>query len=288
MIEGQPPPRPEDTPIFWRRIIDPDYFRVMRIPLIRGREFTLQDSGSPLVAIINETMARRFWPNADPLGKRFGLGSYWLTVVGIVGDVKFTSLTKDPEPEYYEPYRQASIPDMILTLRTASDPLRLAPALREAVLETDPAQPISRVTPMAQYFSDAVATPRLSASLLAAFGTTALLLAAVGIYGVISFSVARRTREIGVRMALGAAGRDVVWMVVAQAVALAFLGVGVGIGATLALTGVMKGLLFGVTATDPLSYLAVSVLLISIAALAAYVPARRAARINPSVALRYE
>src|SRR2546423_3727581 len=132
MIEGQPAPRPEDAPIFWRRVIDPDYFRVMKIRLVRGREFTSQDAGSPRIAIINETMARRFWPTTDPLGKRFGTGQSWLTVVGIVGDVKFTSLTKDAELEFYELYRQASIADMILIVRTV-DPQRLAPALRPDV-----------------------------------------------------------------------------------------------------------------------------------------------------------
>jgi putative ABC transport system permease protein len=286
LIEGQPPPRPEDTPVFWRRIIDPNYFRLVRIPFIRGREFSLQDAGTPRVAIINETMARRYWLNTDPLGKRFGPGQYWLTVVGIVGDVKFTSLTKAAEPEFYEPYRQAPVPDMILTVRTLSDPQRLAPALREAVLETDPTQSISRIIPMAQYVSNAVGTPRLSALLLAAFGTTALLLAAVGIYGVISFSVTRRTREIGVRIALGAAGRDVMRTVVGQAVALASVGIAIGIGSALALNTIMQRMLFGVTATEPSAYLAVSALLITIAALAAYVPARRATRIDPSVALR--
>jgi len=288
LIEGQPPPRPEDTPIFWLRIADPAYFRVMRIPLLRGREFTSHDTGTPLVAIINETMARRFWPNTDPIGKRFGPGQYWLTVVGIVGDVKFTSLAKHADPEFYEPYRQLPIADMILTVRSAADPLHLAPALRQAVLETDPTQPISRITPMAQYVSDAVGTPRMSALLLAAFGTTALLLAAVGIYGVISFSVTRRTREIGIRMALGAAGGDVMRIVVRQAVTLASIGVAVGTAGALALNSIMQRLLFGVTATDPAAYFAVSALLIAIAALAAYVPARRAARISPSVALRCE
>jgi putative ABC transport system permease protein len=200
--------------------------------------------------------------------------------------VKFTSLTKGAEPEFYEPYRQASIAEMILTVRTVTDPLRLAPALRQAVLETDPTQPISRVTPMAQYVSDAVGTPRVSALLLAAFGTTALLLAAVGVYGVISFSVTRRTREIGIRIALGASGRDVMRIVVGQAIALASIGEAVGIGSALALNSIMRRMLFGVTATEPFAYVAVSVLLTAIAALAAYVPARRAARISPSVALR--
>jgi len=258
----------------------------MKIRLVRGREFTSQDAASPRIAIINETMARRFWPNTDPLGKRFGTGQSWLAVVGVVGDVKFTSLTKDAELEFYELYRQASIADMILTVRTVTDPQRLAPALRQAVLETDPTQPISRITPMAQYVSDAMGTPRMSALLLAAFGTTALVLAAVGIYGVISFSVTRRTREIGVRIALGAAGRHVMRTVVGEAVALASVGIAIGIGSALALNSVMQRMLFGVTATEPSAYLAVSALLIAIAALAAYVPARRATRIDPSVALR--
>jgi putative ABC transport system permease protein len=291
IIEGQPAPRPEDAPIFWRRVIDPDYFRVMKIRLVRGREFTSQDAGSPRIAIINEAMARRFWPNTDPLGKRFGTGrteQSWLTVVGVVGDVKFTSLTKDAELEFYELYRQVSIADMILTVRTVTDPQRLAPALRQAVLETDPTQPISQITPMAQYVSDAVGTPRMSALLLAGFGTTALLLAAVGIYAVISFSVTRRTREIGIRIALGAAGRDVMRAVVGHAVALASVGIAIGIGSALALNSVMQRMLFGVTATEPSAYLAVSAVMIAIAALAAYVPARRATRIDPSAALRCE
>ena len=228
-------------------------------------------------------------PKRFPSGKRFGSGgNYWLTIVGVVGDVKFTTLTKDPDPEFYEPYRQAPIAEMNVTVRTASDPLRLAPALRQAVLEIDRTQAVSRITSMAQRVDDAVGTPRLAALLLVVFGTVALLLAAVGIYGVISFSVARRTREIGVRIALGAGGRDVLRMVVGQAVILAAIGVAVGIGGALALTRVMRGMLFGVNATDPWAYLAVSMLLIAIAALAAYVPARRASRVSPSVALRYE
>ena len=288
LIEGQPPPRPEDTPIFWRRIIDPGYFRVMRIPLIRGREFSAQDTGSPRIAIINQTMARRYWPGADPIGKRFGTANNWYTITGVVGDVKFTSLTKDPDPEFYEPYRQAPMADMVVTVRTASAPLHLAPALREAVRETDPNQPVSRLTSMEEYLSDSTATPRLSALLLASFGGTALLLAAMGIYGVISFSVTRRTREIGLRMALGAGGRDVTFMVVRQALTLASIGVATGIAGALALTRVMQGMLFGVNSREPFTYLGVAGLLITIATLAAYVPARRAARISPSVALRNE
>src|SRR5262249_8913708 len=163
-----------DTPAIWQRIIDPDYFRVMRIPLLRGREFTEQDTGAPPVVIINATTARRFWPGVDPLGKRLGARSTWFTIIGVVGEVKFTSLTKDPEPELYEPYRQTPIADMVLTMRSASDPLQVTSALREGVRETDPSQPISRVTTMSQYVSDRLGEPRLSALLLAGFGVTAL------------------------------------------------------------------------------------------------------------------
>ena len=173
-------------------------------------------------------------------------------------------------------------------MHTAADPLRLVPALRQAVRETDPVQPISRVTSMTEQLSNAVGTPRLAAALLLVFGVIALLLAAVGIYGVISFSVSRRTREIGVRMALGAGGAEVLRMVVGQAVVLAAIGVSVGIGGALALTRVVQGMLFGVNPMDPAAYVAVSALLIAIAALAAFIPARRAARVSPSVALRYE
>jgi putative ABC transport system permease protein len=289
LIEGQPAPRPEDTPIFWRRVIDPAYLRVMRIPLVRGREFNGQDAGTTTrVAIINETMARRYWHGADPIGKRFGTAEQWLTIVGIVGDVKFTSLTKDADPEFYVPYRQSAQADMVITVRAASDPLLLASGLREAVRQTDSTQPVSKVTTMAQLLYYSAGTPRLAASLLVIFGAIALLLAAVGIYGVIAFSVARRTREIGVRIALGAGGGDVLRMVVGQAVLLAAIGVAVGIAGALALTNVVQGMLFGVTATDPVIYGSVSMLLIAIAALAAYIPARRAARLSPSIALRYE
>ncbi len=152
LVEGQPPPRPGDTPIFWQRIIDPGYFRVMRIPLLKGREFTEHDTGSPRVAIVNETMARRYWPGADPLGKRFGSRSTWYTIVGIVGDVKFTSVTKDAVLEYYEPYRQASRAEMVVAVRTGSDPMLLAPALRQAVLEIDPAQAVRASPPWRKDF----------------------------------------------------------------------------------------------------------------------------------------
>jgi putative ABC transport system permease protein len=260
----------------------------MRIPLIRGRHLTRDDTGSPQVAIINQTMARRFWPGEDPLGKRFGIGSVWLTVVGIVGDVKFTSLTKDAEPEFFEPYLQRPVPAMVLAVRTGGDPMRFAPPIRRAVLETDPGQPVSRVMPMAQLVSDSVGTARLSAVLLASFGATALLLAAVGIYGVLSYSVTRRTHEIGVRLALGAARGDVIRMVVREALTLAAIGVPIGVASGFSLTGLLQRTLFGISALEPFTYVAASILVMVTAALAAYVPARRAAQLSLSAALRHE
>jgi putative ABC transport system permease protein len=289
LIEGQPAPRPEETPIFWRRVIEPGYFRVMRIPVIAGREFNDQDTGRDnRVGVINQTMARRYWPQGDAIGRRFGAPNAWITVVGIVGDIRFTSLTKDADPEFYVPYRQSAQTDMVLVVRTKSDPSRLTSALRQAVLETDPSQPISKVTPMTELLADSLGTPRLAASLLAGFGAMAVLLAAVGIYGVVAFSVSRRTREIGVRIALGASARDVLSMVVREALLLAAIGVAVGIAGGLALTNVVQGMLFGVAATDPATYAAASLALIAVAALAAYVPARRAAGLSPSMALRHE
>ncbi|HEY1341007.1 MAG TPA: FtsX-like permease family protein, partial [Bryobacteraceae bacterium] len=288
VLEGQPPPRPGEMPIFYQRIVDPNYFRAMRIPLRRGREFTAQDTGSPRAAIINETMARRYWPGADAIGKRFGNGRDWFTVIGVVGDVKHQALTKEADPEFFEPYAQTPQPSMVLTVRTASDPLRFAPALREAIRNVDRGQPVAHITTMEQRVVDAMGTQRFAALLLAVFGTVALLLAAVGIYGVISFSVARRTREIGVRMALGAAGGDVMRMVVRRAVLLAALGVAAGVAGGLALAKVIRSMLYGVSATDPWVFGAAAVLMLSVAALAAYVPARRASRVSPSEALRYE
>jgi putative ABC transport system permease protein len=287
-IEGHPPRRIDELPIFYQRIIDPKYFRVMRIPLLRGREFTDQDTGKPPVAIINETMARRYYPGVDPIGKRFGNGRLWYTVVGVVGDVKHMSLTRESDPEFFEPYRQSPRGEMIVTIRTASDPLAFAPALRQAVLEIDRSQPVSRITAMSQRLSDSIASQRFATILLMVFGIVALVLASVGIYGVISFSVARRTHEIGVRIALGAAASDVLRMVVGHAVLLAAIGAGAGIAAGLALTRAMRSLLFGVSATDPAAYISVAVALVAVAALAGYVPARRAARVSPVESLRYE
>ncbi|MGA2326517.1 MAG: ABC transporter permease [Bryobacteraceae bacterium] len=287
LIEGQPPPRPGEMPIVFARVVDRRYFQAMQVPLQRGRLFTERDAGAPRVAIVNETMARRFWPGQDPIGKRFGNSRDWITVVGVVGDMKHTSITQAPDAEYFEPYPQGPRSEMVLAVRTAADPMRLAPALRNAVLELDPDQPVSRVVAMSRRLSDSIAPQRFSALLLGIFALVALALAAVGIYGVISFSVTRRTHEIGVRLALGARRNDVLGMVVLDAVGLALIGVAIGVAGGLALTRLLGSLLYGVSATDPVIFAAVSLVLTAVAALASFLPARRAARVDPIVALRY-
>jgi putative ABC transport system permease protein len=291
LIEGRPVSGPADVPILYFRIVNERYFQAMQIPLRRGRMFTGQDlQVAPKVLIVNETMARRYWPNQDPIGKRVGNGARdgWMPVVGVVGDVRHMSLAQEPDAEIYMPLAQNPQSAMKLAVRTSSDPLRFAPALSRAVLELDRDQPISRVASMEQNLADSLATKRVSTLLLGIFATVALLLAAIGIYGVISFSVTRRRHEIGVRMALGARAGDVLWRVVAQGTLLAAMGVLLGMGASLVLTRVIGSLLYGVQATDPLVFAVVPLLLLAVAAVASFVPARRAARVDPMVALRHE
>jgi len=290
-IQGRPVSSPSDLPILWFRIVNTKYFQAMQIPLRKGRLFTEQDApGAPRALIVNETMARRYWPNEDPIGKQVGNGrpDGWVPVVGVVGDVRHMSLAQEPDAEIYYPFAQSPQPAMSLALRTSSDPLRFAPALRQAVLEIDREQPVSRVASMEQTLAGSLAAKRFSTVLLGIFAVVALVLATIGIYGVISFSVTRRTHEIGIRMALGARGADVLRMVVLRGTLLALLGVFVGLAAAFALTRVIGSLLYGVRATDTLIFSAVSLLLIAVAALASYLPARRAARVDPMVALRYE
>ncbi len=291
VIQGRPVSGPSDAPILWFRIVTPGYFQAMRIPLRRGRIFNTGDiAGAQRVAIVNETSARRFWPDQDPIGKRVGNGAPdgWMPVVGVVADVHHMSLAREPDPEIYFAFAQSPRTAMALTIRTAGDPLRFATALRRTVLEIDAEQPLARVASMDQNLSDSLAAKRVSTVLLGIFAALALLLAAVGIYGVISFSVTCRKHEIGVRMALGARAGDVLRMVVARGTALALIGIAVGLAASFALTRLIESMLFQVAATDPLVYAAVALLLTAVAALASYIPARRAARVDPTVALRYE
>ncbi len=291
VIQGRPVSSVSDAPILWYRFVNPAYFQAMRIPLRRGRSFDERDvAGTQRVVIVNETAARRFWPNQDPVGKRIGNGAPdgWMPVVGVVADVRHMSLAREPDPEIYFAFAQSPRTAVNLVVRTASDPLRLAPSLRRAVLEIDGDQPVSRIASMEQTLVDSIATKRLSTLLLGIFAALALLLSAIGIYGVISFSVTCRKHEIGVRMALGARSGDVLRMVVRQGTTLAVAGIAVGLAASMALTRLLETMLFQVKATDPVIFLAVSLLLTAVAALASYIPARRAARVDPTVALRYE
>jgi putative ABC transport system permease protein len=289
VVEGAPPRQPGEKLIVFQRSIDPGYFQAMQVPLLRGRFFNAHDPAGPPVAIINETMARRCWPNQDPVGKRFGDGkAHWTTVVGVVADMRQTSLADGPDMESYIPYRQAPGFTMGLALRTTMNPALLAPELRYAVAEEDKELPVSEIGTIVGNIAHSTRERRLTAALFAAFAVLAMVLAAVGIYGVISFSVARRTHEIGVRMALGAERHDVLRLIIGQGLKLALIGVATGIAGALALTRFLASLLYGIAPTDPITFTAVSLVLVGVALLACYIPARRAAKVDPMVALRYE
>jgi len=283
------------VPIVWFRLVDSDYFRAMGIPLRRGRTLTEQDAKGPRVAVINETMARRHWPGEDPVGKRFidgipapGQEVRWITVVGIVGDVRHKGMETPPVAETFWPYQQYAPGTLTVAVRTSTGASQFQPVLRKAVAAVDKNQPISRIHSMEEIVFNSIAPQRISVSLLSIFAAVALVLAGVGIYGVVSFSVSRRIREIGVRIALGARGRDVVRMVVREALVLAALGLGIGLAAYLALARFVSSLLFGVSGTDPVILIAVAAGLLGVSFIASYIPARRAASVNPIVALHCE
>jgi putative ABC transport system permease protein len=294
-IEGQPAPPPGQERIIVTRIVSPGYLDTMGIPLLRGRQLTEQDTeNSPNVVIISETMARRYWPGEEAVGKRIAIGRIkkpedWIQVIGVAKDVRQFELTADPKPQMYLTYRQAGFFDaQDLVVKTDVEPSSLAATVRKAVWEIDKDQPVSNIRTMKEILADSIARQRFSMLLLAIFAAVALVLAGVGIYGVMSYSVAQRTREIGIRMALGAQTGAVLKLAVGYGMKLVLAGLVIGLIAAFALTRVMATLLFGVTATDPATFTLISLLLIAVAALASYVPARRATRVNPIIALRYE
>jgi putative ABC transport system permease protein len=263
--------------------------------LLKGREFSEEDrADSPGVAVISESMARKLWPGDDPIGKRVKPGSSaseypWLTIVGVAKDVRQMDLIAAPKPQIYMSYMQfAFFPPQDLVVKTQVDPQSLAPMVRRTVWDIDKDQPVSNIRTMEEIFADSIARQRFSMLLLAIFAILALVLASVGIYGVMSYSVAQRTREIGIRMALGARRGDVLKLVVGQGLKLVLIGVAIGLAASFILTRVMSSLLFGVSATDPITFFVISLVLTSVAVLASYIPARRAVSVDPMVALRYE
>jgi putative ABC transport system permease protein len=295
IIEGQPPLPPGQDNIVVTRMISPKYFETMSIPLLSGRAFTDQDTATtPRVVVISETMARRYWPGEDPIGKRIGTGRIqrpeeWTQVVGVVKDVRQFELAADPKPQMYLPYRQRGFFDARdLVVKTDVDPASLAATVRKTVWEIDKDQPVSNIRTMEEILLDSIARQRFSMLLLAIFAAVALTLAAVGIYGVMSYSVAQRTHEIGIRMALGAQTGAVLKLAVGYGLKLVIAGVAIGLIAAFALTRVMSTLLYGVTATDPATFALISLLLVCVAALASYIPARRATKVDPIIALRYE
>jgi putative ABC transport system permease protein len=270
--------------------VSPDYFSTLGIRIVRGRAFTERDDErAPSVAMINETMAAKYWPGEDPIGKRVQL-SYNNTppreIIGIVADVKQTNLTDAVTPQMYTPFVQAPWPFLTAVARTTSAPEAAGGSLRQLLARLDPEQAAGEIRTFDQFLARSIATPRFTAILLGAFASLALLLAGFGLYGVMAYSVAQRSREIGIRMALGAQAADVRSLVVSQALRLGAAGLAIGLAGALAATRVLDSLLFGVTASDPLTFAAVSAALTTVLLLAAYLPARRATRVDPIVALR--
>jgi putative ABC transport system permease protein len=279
------------------RVVTPGYFEAMRIPLRRGRLFQDADGpDAPPVAIVNETMARKFWPNRDPIGKRFKFGSpedktYWRRIVGVVADVRQMRLNEPPRQEMYFPYWQTKENWMIprdLAIHTSGDPLGRVSAVRNAVWSIDKDQPVSNIMTLDDLLDREVAQRRVQAALLGGLATLALILACVGIYGVLSYLVTQRAREIGVRVALGASASDVFRTVAGHGMTLAGIGIAAGLAGALALSRLLSSLLFGVSAGDPLTYAGAVAVFGVVALLACYFPARRAARVDPIVTLRYE
>jgi putative ABC transport system permease protein len=282
-IDGRPPMRPDESTEEQIRIVTDGFFGAMGIPVIKGREFTARDSlASPHVMVINEALAKKHFPNEDPIGKRIKFNqdtSRWYQIVGIAGNIKHRGLDARDRPELYVPYRQPlfdswTVRPMYIAVRTAGEPLAAAAAIRHQVNRLDPDQPIANVRTMDERIARSLSGRRFNMVMLGLFAVLALTLAAVGIYGI--------------RLALGAQRRDVVAMVVRHGMIMTVAGTGVGLAAAFAVVRVMSGLLFGVSAADPVTFIAIPVLLLAVALAACYIPARRATRVDPMIALRTE
>jgi putative ABC transport system permease protein len=289
-VEGRPPVTPDQAPGADFRLINQNYFSALRIPLLRGRNFTEQEvREGAKVTLISQQLADTVFQNENPLGKRLisGLSNQVFEIIGVVGDIRHNSLGVQPFPTLYFPDRNFG-GRRNLVIRTQNDPLSLVGAVRQQVRELDPDQPIAEVKRMTDWIDSSVAVPRYRTTLLGAFAALATILAATGIYGVMSYTVAQRTHEIGVRMALGARQDDVLRLVVRQGMILALVGVALGLMGAYALTRVMASLLFQVKERDPITFIVVAALLLAVAFLACFVPALRATKVDPLVALRYE
>ena len=290
-VEGQPLPSDGSLPIANWRVVSPEYFQVLSIPVIQGRTFTERDNKEvPPVIIINQTMARSVFPNQDPIGRRITVGAEKSPsqIVGVVGDIRHSGLDAEPKPEMYVSYLQTARASYTVAVRTKVDPSSMVASVRNEIQGIDKDQPIAGVKTMNEMRAESLAQVRFNTLVLSVFAALGLILAAVGIYGVAAYSVSQRTHEIGIRMALGAHPQSVLRLVLRQGMVLALIGVALGLVASYAVTRVMRSLLFGVTATDPITFVIVALVLAAVALLANYVPARRATRVDPLIALRYE
>ena len=293
-VEGYPVLAVGQAPMIQHTVVTPNYFRTMGIPLLSGRDFTDSDArGSQLVTIVDERLANEYWPNQSPIGRRIRFGppednEPWHTIIGVVGTVRHERMQEDTAKSVYLPHQQIPANGMAVMTRTSSEPKELVAAIRREVAQLDPDLPVSKVITMNEVIDEAIWQPRLYATLFAVFAGGALLLALIGIYGVMAFLVQTRTHEIGVRMALGATARDVFKLIVGRGMKLTVIGVLIGVAGAVGATRLMHSLLFNTSATDPIVFILISLLLAFAAFLACYIPARRAAKVDPLIALRYE
>ena len=292
IVEGRPIPPPDERPSSWFSVVSPEYFDTMKISLRQGRAFAATDhETAPKVVLISEATARRYWPNENPVGKRVGFGMEkpdWREIVGVVADVHHFGLSADSRPTMYFCSLQISRSVTNVLMRVQGDPASYTTALRREVQVLDKNLALSTTQTMDEAMASTIATPKLLMLLFAGFAIIALLLAALGIYGVMAYAVSQRTNEIGIRIALGAQVGDVLKLIIGQGMRLALIGVVLGLAASLAVTRLMKTLLFGVNAADPLTFAAIPVLMLGVVLLACWIPARRATKVDPMIALRYE
>ncbi|MGE5729651.1 MAG: FtsX-like permease family protein, partial [Gemmatimonas sp.] len=272
-------------------VVTPDFFATMKIPLKSGRLFMTHEDSTPLVMIVNEAFAKKYWPGQNPIGKRASVGynsDSLRVVVGVVGDVRRSALDQEPAPAMYLPHHQAAYPGLTLVVRTRDNAVNVPAALTRELAALDPDQTLGTIRPMRSVLESSLAPQRFSASLLGIFAMIALALSAVGIFGVMTAMVTQRTRELAVRLALGAHPRRVLNLVLSHGATLAGTGICIGLFGAFALSRVVAGLLYNVAATDPLTLFSVSLLLAAVALLACYIPARRATRLDPIITLREE
>ncbi|HEY2930681.1 MAG TPA: ABC transporter permease [Acidobacteriota bacterium] len=292
VVEGHQPPPPQRGFPVGTTAVGPGYFKTMGIPLLRGREFGPRDSvDSPKVVIINDAMARRFWPGQDPIGRRVSFGfdnPRALEIIGVVKTGKYRSLRDDAAPFMYESFSQSYRPRATLVVHTAADPKQSLPAVRSAIRELDPNLPVLQAETLEEYMAVPLFGARVTGILLSGFGGLALLLALVGLYSAVAYSVSQRTREFGIRMAVGAGPVDLIRLVIHEGLPLILIGLVIGVACALGTTQVLSSLLYGIGPTDPLTFIGVSLLLVGVAVAASYIPARRATKVDPMVALRYE